>query len=140
MVRTALAFCLANVTLVQPAAAQATFEITAEHTGFREYYCVTTGTVRNTGSTTLQDLNGYFVLYLDGEEIGRARGTSFLGLTPGATVEARSEAPNGPCDIADAYHFVVNACMRDGRFIDRVACAAEVTGGDGPVQVVRPRE
>lgn len=131
-----LALCCA---LGATAAAAQSFEIAAEHAGFREYYCVTRGTLTNTGSEPIQELNGYFLLYEDGEEVGRSRGSSFLALDPGASAEARFEAPNAPCDTADEYHFIVNACMRDGSFFDRGDCADMVTGTEAVTTVV-PRE
>ncbi|MEM9318981.1 MAG: hypothetical protein AAGA70_08225 [Pseudomonadota bacterium] len=129
---------LISLLLAGPVLAQ-DLQLSAEHAGFREYYCVTEGALANQGSDTLQEVNGYFLLYRDGAEIGRSRGSSFLGLTPGATATARMEAPNSPCDTADEYRFIVNACMQDGRFIDRADCAGMLTG-TGAVTTIAPRD
>ncbi|MEM6609336.1 MAG: hypothetical protein AAF689_12210 [Pseudomonadota bacterium] len=129
---------LITLLLASPAAAQ-DFTLDAQHAGFREYYCVTEGTLTNHGQATLQEVNGYFLLYRAGEEIGRSRGSSFLALTPGTEATARMEAPHSPCDTADEYRFVVNACMQDSRFIDRATCA-DMLAGTGPVTTITARE
>ncbi|MEM6728029.1 MAG: hypothetical protein AAF618_05985 [Pseudomonadota bacterium] len=121
------------------AAAEPAFTIEAEHSGFREYYCVTRGMITNTGDAPLREINGYFLIYENGEETARSRGTSFLNLEPGATVEAFSEAPQAPCDTATSYVFVVNACMEGFSFMDRAECAAMVEGA-GKVVEVKARE
>ncbi|MEM9436205.1 MAG: hypothetical protein AAGA15_04125 [Pseudomonadota bacterium] len=121
-----------------PLAAEPSFTVDAEHSGFREYYCVTKGTITNTGDATLREINGYFIIYENGVETARSRGTSFMDLEPGATVEGFSEAPQAPCDTATSYAFVVNACMEGFSFIDRQECAAMITPA-GSVESVAAR-
>lgn len=123
-----IAAALASIAGPGVAWADSAFQVDAGHEGFREYYCVTLGSLTNTGAVPIREINGYFVIFQAGEEIGRSRGTSFLNVGPGETAEARFEAPNSPCDQADAYEFVVSACMRDQSFIDKAACASEIVG------------
>ncbi|MEM8590921.1 MAG: hypothetical protein AAGF13_00185 [Pseudomonadota bacterium] len=121
-----------------PLAAEPAFTIDAEHSGFREYYCVTKGTITNTGTAPLREINGYFIIFENGEETARSRGTSFLNLEPGQSVEALSEAPQAPCDTATSYTFIVNACMEGNSFMDRAECAAMIAPA-GRVETVIPR-
>ena len=109
------------------AMAEPSLTVDAEHAGFREYYCVTKGTITNTGDQTLREINGYFIIYENGVETARSRGASFMDVAPGATVEGLSDAPQAPCDTATSYAFVVNACMEGFSFIDRYACAAMIS-------------
>lgn len=120
------------------ALAEPSFTVDAEHSGFREYYCVTKGRITNTGDTPLCEINGYFVIFENGVETARSRGTSFLDLEPGATVEAFSEAPQAPCDTATSYTFIINACMEGFSFMDRTECAAMVAPS-GRVESVSAR-
>ncbi|MEM1235273.1 MAG: hypothetical protein AAGH70_14220 [Pseudomonadota bacterium] len=126
LARAGLAFLVAGPHWAGAALAGPSFTVDATHGGFRDYYCVTTGTITNTGDAPLREINGYFLMYEGGEESGRSRGTSFLALEPGARVEAGSDAPQAPCDTAESYVFVVNACMEGFNFIDRNECAAMI--------------
>ena len=134
MLRIAILLALA----AGPVAAQPAFTVDAEHSGFRDYYCVTKGTITNTGSEPLREINGYFIIYENGEETARSRGTSFLDLAPGESVEALSEAPQAPCDTATSYAFVVNACMEGCSCMDRTECAVMIAPA-GRVETVSAR-
>ncbi|MEM8539188.1 MAG: hypothetical protein AAGF56_15165, partial [Pseudomonadota bacterium] len=112
MIRHAITLILSGTA----ATADPAFTVDAEHAGFREYYCVTKGMITNTGDTPLREINGYFIIFENGVETARSRGTSFMDLAPGNTVEALSEAPQAPCDTATSYAFVVNACMEGFNF------------------------
>ena len=125
--------CLASPVLANP-----TLSIEAEHTGFREYYCVTKGTLTNTGSEPLREINGFFQTFEDGVQTGHSKGTSFLNIEPGATLEALFEAPNVPCDTADSFVFVINACMQGNSFVNAADCASWIDG-QGRVEEVRTR-
>ncbi|MEM9709332.1 MAG: hypothetical protein AAF871_11115 [Pseudomonadota bacterium] len=124
--------------LATPAAAEPALSVTAEHQGFREYYCVTKGTLTNTGTDPIREVNGFFRIFKAGVEVGHSKGTSFLGLAPGESMEALFEAPNVPCDTADEYHFIVSTCMEGTSFINRALCAENIAGS-GTVTAVAPR-
>lgn len=106
--------------------AEPSYELGAEHAGFREYYCQTRGTLTNTGDTLLQELNGFFYIMQNGEQVGRSRGASFLNVEPGASSEAVFEAPNAPCDEAVSYDFVVGACRIGDAFVNQAECASAI--------------
>ncbi|MEM8824470.1 MAG: hypothetical protein AAGF30_12730 [Pseudomonadota bacterium] len=117
----ALAFLLA---LPSPALADWALDLVG--TGQREYYC--TGTVRltNQSDAPLTELSGFFLIHLDGEQVGRSKGTWFMNVPPGGTAEAVFETPNAPCAEADRWEFVVGACRVDAGFEDKAACAARI--------------
>lgn len=112
--------------------------ITATYHSHEEYYCVTEGTITYSGAEPLREINGFFEIFKNGEQIGHSRGTSWLDLQPGDERSALFRAPNVPCDTADTYVFVVSACMQGTRFINKTDCAARITATE-PVIAIRPR-
>ncbi|MGB3554990.1 MAG: hypothetical protein WBA25_10160 [Jannaschia sp.] len=123
--RPAIPLLTAALTLPLPALA-ADWRLELLETGQREYYC--TGTIRltNKGDAALTELSGFFLIEIDGEQVGRSKGNWFLNLAPGASAEAVFETPNAPCAEADRWTFVVGACRLDAGFEDKAACAARI--------------
>ncbi|MEM7711104.1 MAG: hypothetical protein AAF264_10230 [Pseudomonadota bacterium] len=116
----------AALLLALPTPAMADWTLDLIGTGQREYYC--TGTVRltNNGDAPITELSGFFLIHLDGAQVGRSKGTWFLDVPPGGTAEATFETPNAPCAEADDWTYVVGACRLDDGFADKAACAARV--------------
>ena len=95
-------------------------------TGVRDYYCTTTLRLENSGTETLNDLNGFLVLIGDGAEIGRSRAASFFAVDPGGSADITFDAPNAPCDAVTDLRFVVGACRIDQSFRDQADCATRI--------------
>ncbi|MCR9121432.1 MAG: hypothetical protein NXH91_04105 [Phyllobacteriaceae bacterium] len=109
-----------------------------EETGQREYYCTATFALTQPDGVAYQDVNGFFYVFVGDEQVGRSKGASF-GFGEGETsASATFETPNAPCADVDGYVFVVGACMQNGSFTDRNACAATIAPG-GVVKEVRAR-
>lgn len=112
--------------------------LTLEETGQREYYCTATFALTKPDGVAYQDVNGFLYVFVGDEQVGRSKGASF-GFGEGETsASATFETPNAPCADVDGYIFVVGACMQNGSFTDRNACAATIARG-GVVKEVRAR-
>lgn len=119
---------LAALTLVAPGAALADYKLEFEGTSFREYYCGVTLTMTNESDAHLTEINGFVASMIDGEQVARSRGMSFLNLAPGDSATKLFEAPNAPCDEATEYVFIVGACRFDANFSPQADCAARIDG------------
>ena len=122
---TILAVALAAI-LAAPAWAE--YRVEFEGVSFREYYCGVTLTMTNESDETLTEINGFVASLIDGQQVGRSRGMSFLDLAPGESASNLFEAPNAPCDQATEYVFIVGACRFDASFAPQEECAARITG------------
>ena len=136
-----LAAAVAASLFVMPAGmvhAADTLPMTLTDTGQREYYCQAMFEMTVPADAAYQDINGYFYVFVGDEQVGRSKGSSFRFNEGQNTATATFETPNAPCGDVDGYIFVVGACMQDGSFTDRHACAAEIAPG-GVVKQVRAR-
>lgn len=106
----------------------AEYRLEFESTSFREYYCGVTLTMTNESDETLTEINGFVASMIDGEQVARSRGMSFLNLAPGESASNLFEAPNAPCDEATEYVFIVGACRFDASFAPQEECAARIVG------------
>ena len=134
-------FVLAALSLAMPPVSTMAGEsmtLTLKDTGKREYYCQATFELATSGETMFQDVNGYFYVFVDDEQVGRSKGVSFLFGDGGSAASATFETPNAPCPDVNGYVFVVGACMRGNSFVDRTECAATILPG-GVVREVRAR-
>ncbi len=111
-----------------PATVQADYRLEFEGTSFREYYCGVTLTMTNDSDAHLTEINGFVASMIDGEQVARSRGMSFLDLAPGESATRLFEAPNAPCDEATEYVFIVGACRFDASFSPKEECAARIVG------------
>lgn len=102
----------------------ADYAIEIEGTGMRAYYCTITVSLHNQTDAPLTEVNGHFFSYLDGTQVGRSKGASFLNVAPDGRAEAVFETPNAPCDEVTSYQFVIGACRIDTAFIPKQDCAA----------------
>jgi hypothetical protein len=108
--------------------ASADYRLEFEGTSFREYYCGVTLTMTNESDETLTEINGFVASMIDGEQVARSRGMSFLNLAPGESASKLFEAPHAPCDEATDYVFIVGACRFGASFSPQEACAARIRG------------
>ena len=108
--------------------ALADYRLEFEGTSFREYYCGVTLTMTNESDDPLTEINGFVASMIDGEQVARSRGRSFLNLAPGESASALFEAPNAPCDEATEYVFIVGACRLGPGFSPQRACAERIVG------------
>ncbi|WP_306051243.1 hypothetical protein [Oceaniradius stylonematis] len=133
------AMTVSSMLLAWPAnATDDALTLALEETGQREYYCTTTFALTKPDSVAYQEVNGFFYVFVGDEQVGRSKGASF-GFADGETsASATFETPNAPCADVDSYVFVVGACMQNGSFTDRNACAATIAPG-GVVKEVRAR-
>jgi hypothetical protein len=99
-----------------------------EGASFREYYCGVTLTMTNESDETLTEINGFVASIIDGEQVARSRGMSFLNLGPGESASNLFEAPNAPCDEATEYVFIVGACRFGPGFSPQRECADRIVG------------
>lgn len=119
---------IAALALVAPSAALADYKLEFQGTSFREYYCGVTLTMTNESDAHLTEINGFVASMIDGEQVARSRGMSFLNLAPGDSATKLFEAPNAPCDEATQYVFIVGACRFDASFSPQADCAARIVG------------
>lgn len=119
---------LATLFLAAPTTALADYKLEFEGTSFREYYCGVTLTMTNESDAHLTEINGFVASIVDGEQVARSRGMSFLNLAPGESATRLFEAPNAPCDEATEYVFIVGACRFDASFSPQSECAARIVG------------
>lgn len=119
---------LAALVLLAPTTAMADYKLEFESTSFREYYCGVTLTMTNESDAHLTEINGFVASMIDGEQVARSRGMSFLNLAPGDSATKLFEAPNAPCDEATEYVFIVGACRFDAGFSPQADCAARIVG------------
>lgn len=124
--RTGLTGALCAACVAGPAFAD--YRLEFEGTSFREYYCGVTLTMTNESDETLTEINGFVASMVDGEQVARSRGMSFLNLAPGESASNLFEAPNAPCDEATEYVFIVGACRFDASFSPQEECAARING------------
>ncbi|MEM7721112.1 MAG: hypothetical protein AAF376_01950 [Pseudomonadota bacterium] len=117
--------CL-SLMLATPALAE--YRLEFEGVSFREYYCGVTLTMTNDRDETLTEINGFVASVIDGEQVARSRGMSFLNLAPGQSESRLFEAPNAPCDEATEYVFIVGACRFGPSFSPQEECAALIRG------------
>ena len=127
-----------SVIWTQPASAETNFELELKETGKRDYYCTATFALTAQASAAFQDVNGYFYVFVDDDQVGRSKGASFRFGDGEASASAVFETPNAPCDEVNGYRFVVGACMRGNSFMDRAACASAITPV-APVQEITAR-
>jgi|GEM_PF-3185932 len=113
-------------------------ELTLQETGKRDYYCRATFQLSGPEDLPFQDINGFFYVFVDDEQVGRSRGASFRFTDGGNTASATFETPNAPCPDVNGYVFVVGACMRGNGFVDRAECAAAIAPA-APVREVKER-
>lgn len=106
----------------------ADYRLEFEGTSFREYYCGVTLTMTNESDETLTEINGFVASMVDGEQVARSRGMSFLNLAPGESASNLFEAPNAPCDEATEYVFIVGACRFGPGFSPQQECADRIVG------------
>ncbi|MEL6642739.1 MAG: hypothetical protein AAFQ79_02290 [Pseudomonadota bacterium] len=118
--------CSLGLGIATPALAE--YRLEFQGTSFREYYCGVTLTMTNDGDETLTEINGFVASMIDGEQVARSRGMSFLNLAPGESEERVFEAPNAPCDEATEYVFIVGACRFGPSFAPQEDCAALIRG------------
>ena len=119
---------LATLVLAAPTAGLAEYKLEFEGTSFREYYCGVTLTMTNESDAPLTEINGFVASMIDGEQVARSRGMSFMNLAPGDSATKLFEAPNAPCDEATEYVFIVGACRFDASFSPQAECAAQIVG------------
>lgn len=106
----------------------ADYRLEFEGASFREYYCGVTLTMTNESEETLTEINGFVASMIDGEQVARSRGMSFLNLAPGESASKLFEAPNAPCDEASEYVFIVGACRFGQGFSPQQDCADRIVG------------
>ncbi len=123
--RAPLIALLAALTLTATALAD-DLRLSVVETGVRDYYCTTTLRLENSGTGTLNDINGFLVLLEDDSEIGRSWAASFFAIDPGGSADITFDAPNAPCDAVTDLRFVVGACRIDQAFQDQTDCAARI--------------
>ena len=121
-----------------PAVAGEGMTLTLQDTGKREYYCQATFELASPGEAMFQDVNGYFYVFVDDEQVGRSKGSSFRFDEGNSAASATFETPNAPCTDVNGFVFVVGACMQANSFVDRTECAAAIQPGD-VVREVRAR-
>ena len=121
-----------------PATADTGLELALQDIGQRDYYCTATFALTAANGSVFQDINGYFYLFVDGEQVGRSKGSSFLFEDGQTSASAVFETPNAPCTDVNGYVFVVGACMKGNSFADRTECAAAIASS-GPVREVKAR-
>ena len=119
-------FAMLGVLASAASAEAADFRISVVETGVRSYYCTMTVRLENGAADTVNDLNGYFVLYAGDDQVGQSRASSFINVAPGAAADTVFEAPNAPCAEITGVSFVVGACRIDRSFHDRVDCAGRL--------------
>ena len=112
--------------LVMPATALADYRMELIGTGKVDYYCSITVALENRTDTLLSEVNGFFMSVIDGKDVGRSRGASFLAIAPGARAEATFLTPEVPCDAVSAYRFVVGSCRLGAGFADTALCSARI--------------
>jgi hypothetical protein len=110
------------------APAFADYRLELEGTSFRKYYCGVTLTMTNESDDTLTEIAGFVASMVDGEQVARSRGMSFLNLAPGESASNLFEAPNAPCDEATEYVFIVGACRFGPGFSPQQDCADRIVG------------
>ncbi|MEL6518165.1 MAG: hypothetical protein AAFQ39_10630 [Pseudomonadota bacterium] len=118
--------CCLGLVVATPALAEYRLEFSG--TSFREYYCGVTLTMTNDGAESLTEINGFVASMINGEQVARSRGMSFLNLAPGESASRLFEAPNAPCDEATEYVFIVGACRFGPSFAPKEDCAALIRG------------
>ena len=119
-------FAMLGILALAGHAEAADFRMSVIETGVRSYYCTMTVRLENGAADTVNDLNGYFVLYAGNDQVGQSRASSFLDVAPGATSDAIFEAPNAPCSEITDVSFVVSACRIDQSFRDRADCVGRL--------------
>lgn len=129
----AAAFCFA----LPATAAAEDYVLSLEGKGLREYYCLITVALENRTDAPLTEIAGYFYSYIGAEQVGRSKGSWFMGVAPGARAEATFETPNAPCDAVERYEFVIGACRIGADFEDKGHCAGLMDGTDR-ITVVAP--
>ena len=102
------------------------YHMTLIDTGKREYYCQIMVSLENKTESQLKEISGFFYSYMNGEEVGRSKGTWFMNVPAGQTAEAVFETPNAPCEEVDRYEFVVGACRFGQSFEDQELCATRI--------------
>ena len=123
---------------IDAARADEPLKIGLTDTGKREYYCQATFELSAPADAPYQDVNGYFYVFVDDEQVGRSKGASFRFTDGNNAASATFETPNAPCQDVNGYVFVVGACMQDSGFVDRNECAATIAPG-GVVREVKAR-
>ena len=118
-----LLFAVLGIMAPAVSAKAADFRMSVVETGVRSYYCTMTVRLENGAAGTVNDLNGYFVLYAGDDQVGQSRATSFLNVAPGTVSDTIFEAPNAPCAEITGASFVVGACRIDQSFRDLADCA-----------------
>lgn len=134
-------FVLAAASLAMPPVSTMAGEgmtLTLQDTGKREYYCQATFELAAPSEAMFRDVNGYFYVFVDEEQVGRSKGASFRFDEGENAASATFETPNAPCPDVNGYVFVVGACMQGNSFVDRNECAAAILSGD-VVREVRAR-
>ena len=116
----------------------ADYRLTVVDTGVRDYYCTLTARLENASGETLDDLNGFFVFFVGGEQVGQSWANSFLNTAPGATTDVLFEVPNAPCDQVTDVRFVVGACRIGPSFLDHTDCTARLETA-APIRDAVPR-
>ncbi|QPH55634.1 hypothetical protein [Pontivivens ytuae] len=106
--------------------AAADYRLTLTDTGLREYYCTITVTLTNETDAPLTEVNGFFLSFVEDEQVGRSKGSSFMNVPPGGAVSATFETPNAPCDEVTRYDFVIGACRLGSGFEDHSVCAGRM--------------
>ncbi|MEM9524036.1 MAG: hypothetical protein AAF982_08595 [Pseudomonadota bacterium] len=114
-----LALCLGSMAL-------ADYRLDLVGTGLRDYYCTITVTLTNETNAPVTEINGYFLSFVGGKQVGRSKGSSFLNIAPDGTGSTIFETPNAPCDDVTRYEFVVNACRFDSEFAKRTECTMRI--------------
>ena len=127
-----------TVAIAAPAFAGQGLSMDLKDTGQREYYCTATFEMTLPSEAPYQDVNGYFYVFVDDEQVGRSKGSSFRFLDGATTASATFETPNAPCGDVNGYVFVVGACMQGNGFADRSECAASIMPS-GPVREIKAR-
>ena len=135
MKKTLYSSAIASILMLGSAAA-ADYRLKLVDVGKRDYYCTITVELENLSEAPLADINGFFLSYVDQEEVGRSKGASFLNVEPGGTASAVFETPHAPCtseatDVT-SYRFMVGACRIGQSFIDRSDCASRIETA-GPI-------
>lgn len=115
---TVLALCLCS-----GSTALADYKLNLTETGLRDYYCTITVTLTNETDAALTEVNGFFLSFVEEEQVGRSKGSSFMNVPPGGIATAIFETPNAPCDDVTRYDFVIGACRVGAGFEDRSVCA-----------------
>ncbi|MEL7014174.1 MAG: hypothetical protein AAFO72_12960 [Pseudomonadota bacterium] len=123
------------VTICESAAQAGDYILTLHETGQREYYCTMRVTLENQSDAPLTEISGFFYSYIDGEQVGRSKGTWFMNVPAGETAEAVFETPNSPCDQATRHDFVVGACRITGPGFDDTSVCANRLEGTGTIAI-----